>query len=163
LDLEAKVQVVHDWPEPRKVKDIQSFLGFANFYRQFIWNYLDITIPLIRLTRKTALWDPNDKCRSAFKLLNNVFTSALILSHWKPDVLIFIETDASDYAIAAIISIQDSDGEIQPVAFLSRTLSVSKLNYNVHDKELLAIFKSFKHWRHYLIGGYLKTIKYIKF
>ena len=150
---EAKVQVVRDWPEPRKVKDIQSFLGFANFYRRFIRNYSDITVPLTRLTRKTAPWNFDDKCRSAFETLKNAFTSAPILSHWKPDVPIIIETDASDYAIAAILSIQESDGEIHPVAFLSRTLSVSELNYDVHDKELLAIFESFKHWRHYLEGS----------
>src|SRR5882724_11131221 len=47
-----KVQIIQDWPEPRKVKDIQSFLGFANFYRRFIFGYSEITIPLTRLTRK---------------------------------------------------------------------------------------------------------------
>ena len=64
-----------------------------------------------------------------------------------------VETDASDYAIAAILSITHPDGEIHPVAFHSRTLSSSKLNYNTHDKELLAIFEAFKKWRHYLEGS----------
>ena len=51
----AKVQTIQDWPEPRKVKDIQSFLGFANFYRRFISGYSDIVVPLTRLTRKSIL------------------------------------------------------------------------------------------------------------
>ena len=150
---EAKVKVIQDWPEPRKVKDIQSFLGFANFYRHFIRNYSDITVPLTRLTRKSQPWDFDDDCRSAFQSLKDSFSSAPILSHWQPDLQIVVETDASDYAIAAIISVIHSDGEIHPVAFLSRTLSASELNYDVHDKELLAIFEAFKHWRHYLEGS----------
>ena len=44
----AKIQVILDWPEPRRVKDIQSFLGFANFYRRFIYNFSDLTVPLTR-------------------------------------------------------------------------------------------------------------------
>ena len=64
-----------------------------------------------------------------------------------------VETDASDYAIAAILSITLPDGEIHPVAFHSRTLSSSKLNYDTHDKELLAIFEAFEKWCHYLEGS----------
>jgi len=64
-----------------------------------------------------------------------------------------VKTDASDYAIAAILSITFSDGEIHPVAFHSRTLTAPKLNYDTHDKELLAIFKAFQKWRHYLEGS----------
>ena len=64
-----------------------------------------------------------------------------------------METDASDYALAAILSIMTKDNEIHPVAFHSRTLSALELNYDVHDKELLAIFEAFKMWRHYLEGS----------
>ena len=81
----AKVQAITDWPEPRKVKDIQSFLGFANFYRQFIPDYSDIVIPLTRLTRKGVKWDFSDKARRAFKTLKLAFTSAPVLTHWVPD------------------------------------------------------------------------------
>jgi len=149
----VKIQAIQDWPEPRKVKDIQSFLGFANFYRRFIHNYSDIVVPLTRLTRKDKKWDFSDVCHKAFNDLKSAFLSAPVLTHWIPDSPIIVETDASDYAIAAILSIILPNGEIHPVAFLSRTLSASELNYDTHDKELLAIFDAFKKWRHYLEGS----------
>ena len=76
-----------------------------------------------------------------------------MLSHWKLDVPLIVETDASDYALVAILSIIDTDGEVHPVAFLSWTFSSPELNYDIHDKELLAIFEAFKSWRHYLEGA----------
>jgi len=149
----VKIQAIQDWPEPRKVKDIQSFLGFANFYHRFIHNYSDIVVPLTRLTRKDKKWDFSDVCHKAFNDLKSAFLSAPVLTHWIPDSPIIVETDASDYAIAAILSIILPNGEIHPVAFSSRTLSASELNYDTHDKELLAIFDAFKKWRHYLEGS----------
>ena len=149
----AKVQIIQDWPEPRKVKDIQSFLGFANFYCRFIHEYSDIVVPLTQLTWKDLKWNFSDACRDAFNKLKSAFSSAPVLTHWKPDILIIVETDASDYAIAAILSVILSNGEIHPVAFHSRTLSTSELNYDTHDKELLAIFEAFQKWRHYLEGS----------
>ena len=148
-----KVKAIQDWPEPRKVKDIQSFLGFANFYRRFIHEYSDIVVPLTRLTRKGAPWLFSDECRSAFQRLKDAFTSAPILTHWVPDAPIIVETDASDYAISGIISIRCPDDEIRPVAFRSRTLTAPELNYDTHDKELLAIYEAFRGWRHYLEGS----------
>jgi len=78
---DAKVKTIQEWPEPKKVKDIQSFLGFANFYRCFIFNYLDIVIPLTCLTRKNTPWNFNNDCRIAFNTLKQAFTSAPILTH----------------------------------------------------------------------------------
>src|SRR5947209_4498186 len=135
-----KVQAVRDWPEPWKVKDIQSFLGFANFYCCFINNYSDIIIPLMRLMHKNAPWNFSDECRSSFNSLKEAFTSAPILTHWVPDTPITVETDASNYAITGILSITCSNGELCPVAFYSCTLTALELNYDTHDKELLAIF-----------------------
>jgi len=148
-----KIQTVCDWPEPRKVKDIQSFLGFANFYRRFIYNYSDIVVPLTRLTRKDTPWNFTDDCRRAFAALKTAFTTAPVLTHWMPDVPIVVETDASDYAIAGILSVQCPDNELRPVAFYSRTLTPPELNYDTHDKELLAIYEAFRSWRHYLEGS----------
>jgi len=149
---DAKVKTIQEWPEPKKVKNIQSFLGFANFYRRFIFNYSDIVIPLTRLTRKDASWNFDENCRKAFNTLKQAFTSAPILMHWVLDAQLVMETDASDYALAAILSIMTKDNEIHPIAFHSRTFSAPELNYDVHDKELLAIFEAFKMWRHYLEG-----------
>ncbi|EEB89413.1 hypothetical protein MPER_12489 [Moniliophthora perniciosa FA553] len=137
----------------KKVKDIQSFLGFCNFYRRFIYGYSDITHPLNRLTRKDVRWTWGPDQQSAFDTLKEAFTRAPILTHWEPDRQITVETDASDYAIAAILSITLDDGQLHPVAFLSRTLHAAELNYDTHDKELLAIFEAFKTWRHYLEGS----------
>jgi len=150
---DAKVKTIQEWPEPKKVKDIQSFLGFANFYRCFIFNYSDIVIPLTRLTRKDTPWNFDDKCRKAFDILKQAFTSAPILTHWVLDAQLIVETNALDYALAAILSIMTKDNEIHPIAFYSQTFSTLKLNYDVHDKELLAIFEAFKIWQHYLEGS----------
>jgi len=148
-----KIQTISDWPEPQKVKDIQSFLGFANFYRRFIFNYSDIVVPLTRLTRKDAPWNFSEDCRHSFNTLKHAFTTAPILTHFILDTPIIVETDASDYAVAGILSITCADGEIRLVAYYSQTLTAPELNYDTHDKELLAIFEAFRNWRHYLEGS----------
>ena len=94
------------WPKPRKVKDVQSFLGFTNFYHCFIYNYLDIALPLTCLTPKGTPWIFSDDCCKSFKFLKNSFTTAPILVHWEPNQPLVVETDASDYTLAAIISMQ---------------------------------------------------------
>ena len=142
---EVKVQAIQDWPKPRKVKDIQSFLGFANFYCCFIFNYSEITIPLIHLIHKDTPWNFSDDCCSALQHLKDAFTSAPILTHYIPDALLLVETDTSDYAIAGILSIRCLDKELWPVVCFSRTMTAPELNYNTHDKELLAIHEVFKH------------------
>ncbi|KAL7278647.1 hypothetical protein ACG7TL_007648 [Trametes sanguinea] len=147
----SKVKAILDWPEPRKVCNIQSFLGFANFYRSF--NYSTIVLPLAQLTRKGVPWNFGQKCQDFLNVLKKVFTSTPVLHHWVPDQQITVETDASDYAITGILSITSDSSELHPVAFHSRTLSGVELNYDTHDKELLAIFEVFKTWRHYLEGS----------
>jgi len=135
------------------VKDIPSFLGFANFYRWFIFNYSDIVVPLTRLTRKDAPWNFSEDCRRSFNVLKHAFTTAPILTHFIPDTPIIVETDSSDYTIAGILSITCADGEIHPVMYYSQTLTALELNYDTHDKELLAIFEAFQNWHHYLEGS----------
>ena len=150
----SKVATIQEWPVPRKVRDVQSFLGFANFYRRFIADYSDIVVPLTRLTRKAETWVWSPECQRAFDSLKKAFTTAPILSHWIPGAQLIVETDASDYAIGAILSlISPDDGEVHPIAFHSRTMSPAELNYDTHDKELLAIFEAFKTWRRYLEGA----------
>jgi hypothetical protein len=81
------------------------------------------------------------------------FSSAPVLHQWIPDRPIIIKTDASDYALAAILSIELESGEIHPVAFHSQKFNSTELNYDVHYKELYAIFEAFRIWRHYLKGS----------
>ena len=141
-----KVKIIQDWLEPKKVKDIQSFLGFSNFYCQFIFNYLNIIIPLIYLTWKDIPWKFNSFCCNAFNSLKKAFTSASILTHWIPDAQLIVETDTLDYALVAILSIVNKDNKVYLVAFHSYTFTVVELNYNTYDKELLTTFEAFKIW-----------------
>ena len=147
-----KVKIIQDWPEPKKVKNIQSFLGFANFYYQFIFNYLDIVIPLTHLIQKDMPWKFNSSCQDAFNSLKKTFTSAPILTHWIPDAQLIVETDALNYVLATILFIVNKDNKVHPIAFHSHTFTTVELNYNTYDKELLTIFKAFKIWWHYLEG-----------
>ena len=149
----SKVSAILEWPEPCKAKDIQSFLGFANFYRRFISNYSKITVPMTCLTCKGTPWDFSDACRSSFESLKKAFTTALVLARWSPGDSLIVETDTSDYALGAILStIDPSDNQVHPIVFHSQTFRSPELNYDVHDKELLAIFEAFKSWHHYLKG-----------
>ncbi|CDO69317.1 hypothetical protein BN946_scf184976.g36 [Trametes cinnabarina] len=102
--------------------ELKLFLGFANFYHQFIHNYSEIVLPLTRLTRKGVPWNFNQRCRDSFNALKKAFTSAPILHHWEPNRQITVETDTSDYAIAGILSITTESGELHPIVFHSRTL-----------------------------------------
>ena len=148
-----KVKAISDWPELWKVKGIHSFLRFMNFYHHFIHNYSNIVIPLMQFIQNNTPWKVTNDCPSAFNLLKKAFTSTLILTHWVPNALLVVKTDASDYAIAGILSIIGTDSELQPVAYHLQTLSTPELNYNTQDKELLTIFEAFKHWQHYLKGS----------
>ena len=150
---QKKVQIIQDWPEPCKVKDIKSFLGFTNFYCRFIYEYSRIVVPLTNLTCKNVLWNFNNECHSTFNTLKKAFTTTPVLTHWIPDTQITVETDASDYALTAILSITTPSGELHPIAFHSRTFTSPECNYDVHDKELLAIIEAFTCWRHYLEGS----------
>ena len=146
-----KVYVIWEWPSLCRLKDIQSFLGFINFYKRFINNYSKIVVPLTRFTRKDTPWLWCEDYQQAFNTLKLVFTSALILTHWDLNVLIFIESDASDYVLTAILSTK-VDNEIYLITFHSQMFSAAEMNYDMHDKELLAIYEAFCKWRHYLEG-----------
>ena len=147
-----KVKIIQDWLEPKKVKDIQSFLGFTNFYCRFIFNYSDIVISLTHLIWKDIFWKFDSFCQDAFNSLKKVFTFAPILTHWILNAQLIVETDALDYALTAILSIINKDNKVHSVVFHYCTFNAVELNYNTYDKELLAIFKAFKIWRHYLEG-----------
>jgi RNase H-like domain found in reverse transcriptase/Reverse transcriptase (RNA-dependent DNA polymerase)/Integrase zinc binding domain/Chromo (CHRromatin Organisation MOdifier) domain len=147
-----KVEAVTTWPEPTNVTEIQEFMGFANFYRRFIKGYSGITTPLTDLTKKEKAWAWTENEQFAFDELKRRFTTAPILALFNPETEIVVETDASDYAIGACLSQKDTDGRLHPVAFYSRKMSPAEKNYDIHDKELLAIVMAFQEWRVYLEG-----------
>ena len=147
-----KVQTVLNWPTPKTLHDVRAFLGFANFYRRFIKNYSSIAHPLTQLTRKGLIFDWKDKEEKSFQDLKHAFLSDGLLYHFDPDKPLILETDASDFAVAGILSQQHSS-DIHPIAFFSRKMVPAELNYEIHDKEMLAIISCFKEWRHYLEGA----------
>ena len=147
-----KVKIIQDWLEPKKIKDIQSFLGFTNLYCWFIFNYLDIVILLICLTQKDIPWKFDSSCCNAFNSLKKAFTFAPILTHWISNAQLIMETNALDYALAAILFIVNKENKVHPVVFHFWTFTIVELNYDTHDKKLLAIFEAFKIWWYYLKG-----------
>src|SRR5258708_23322810 len=149
----AKVAAIQNWLEPRNVRDVQSFLGFVNFYHCFIADYSQMTLPLMNLCKKATPWNFGERETTAFRTLKNAFSTAPVLCHWALDLQMMVETDASDHAIAGILSVTTKDNEIRPVAFFSRSLQGAEKNYDTHNKELLAIFEAFKNWRHFLEGS----------
>ena len=148
----GKIKSVLEWPVPKTVKDIQSFLGFGNFYRRFIKGYSEITHALTKLTRKDEPFDWTKDQQEAFDKLRKCFTQAPVLTTFDPERPITVETDASDFAVGACISQPDEHGKLHPIAFYSRTMSPAELNYDIHDKELLAIVVALQQWRVYLEG-----------
>lgn len=153
----AKITSITAWPEPKSQHDLQVFLGFANFYRNQIGFYSKGAKQLYALLKKDVpfKWTPAES--DAFRKLKQCFVDAPIRRHFDPDKPTFLETDASDGAIGGILSQVGEDGLLHPCAYHSRTLQPAKLNYEIYDKELLAIVDCFKEWRIYLQGAKHKT------
>jgi len=155
----VKLQGVLGWPIPKNLRQLRSFIGFLNFYRRFVQGFAVIARPLNDLTRKDVLWKWKEEQQKAFETLKSTITSAPVLSfpdHNKPKM---VETDASKYAYGAVLS-QLEDDTWKPLAFMSRTMQPAEVNYDVHDKELLAIIKALEEWEQYLphFGGTPTTI-----
>jgi hypothetical protein len=143
-----KIKAVQEWPKPRNVKEVQQFLGFVNYNRRFIQGYSKEAKPLTELTKKDRQWAWNDKEERAFQFLKEACTEPPLLKTFDSSKKTKIETDASDFAIGACLS-QQYDDRWHPVAYHSRSLSPAEGNYDIYDKELLAIVDAFKHWRVY--------------
>ncbi|SPO42040.1 related to Gag-pol polyprotein [Pseudozyma flocculosa] len=155
LSMEAeKTKAIAEWPEPRSIHDIQVFLGFANYYRRFIRHYSRIARPLTDLVKpvqRFRKFELPEAAKAAFENLKKAFSSAPILRHFDYDLPTRVETDASDNAIAGILK-QEHDGLWHPVAFYSRKMTSAEANYEIHDKELLAVVASLRHWYQFLAG-----------
>ena len=136
-------------------------MGFANFYQRFIEGYSKLTRPLTDLMKKSEKFFWSNECGRAFEGLKQRFTSAPILRHYDPELPCIIECDASDFAISAVL-LQEFEGRLHPVAFHPRKMNNhhDKINYEIHNKELLAITAAFKEWRRYLEGARHKICVY---
>jgi Reverse transcriptase (RNA-dependent DNA polymerase)/RNase H-like domain found in reverse transcriptase/Integrase zinc binding domain/Integrase core domain/Chromo (CHRromatin Organisation MOdifier) domain/Retroviral aspartyl protease len=147
-----KIEVIQTWEPPTTVKGIQSFLGFCNFYRRFIRDYGQIAKPLSSLTRKDTPFVFNTTCLDAFEELKRRLTSTPILAHYDADRESILETDASNGVVGGVLSQKQSDNLFHPVAYFSKTMAPAECNYEIHDKEMLAIVRALEHWRAELMG-----------
>ena len=156
----GRIFTVTQWPEPKSHREVQVFLGFANFYRRFIKGFSRIVAPITSLLkggdkgrfRGKFVW--TDKAKGAFEALKIAFTSAPMLLHFDPARRIKLETDASDFALSGILSqLVEETGQWHPIAFWSRKMTPAEINYGVGEKEMLAIVEACKNWRHYLEGA----------
>ncbi|MBW0476315.1 hypothetical protein O181_016030 [Austropuccinia psidii MF-1] len=136
---QAKVQQILNWPPPRTFKALQSFLGFANFYLHFIKNYSKKISSLTSFLKKDSFFPLNEEALSQFH------------HHSNPSLPTIVETDASDYALGAVLS-QVSDSGKHPIAFDSHKRIPAELNYEINDKELLGIVWALKRWRAFLLS-----------
>ncbi|RFN44866.1 pol polyprotein, partial [Fusarium flagelliforme] len=148
-----KISAVRDWPIPTTVKEVQSFLGFANYYRRFIKDFSKIANPLTELTKKDTKFIWHDKAQQAFEKLRDAILSEPVLIIFDPKKEIELETDSSDFALGGQIGQRDDQGVLHPIAFYSHKLHGAELNYPIYDKEFLAIVNCFKEFRHYLMGS----------
>ncbi|QRW25843.1 Retrotransposable element Tf2 protein [Rhizoctonia solani] len=152
---QSKVTDALNWSTPKNVKNIQEFLGFVNFYRRFIPNFGNMARPLYNLLKKDSSWRWESAEQQSFDGLKKCLTSAPLLLQPDTTRQFYVECDALDYATGAILSQRNSEGKLAPVAYLSKSLSPAKKNYNIFDKELLAVIRAFKEWRHLLEGSEL--------
>jgi hypothetical protein len=152
----AKIQATREWEAPKNVRDVQCFLGFANFYRRFIHKYSQKCELLYSLTRKDNAFSWTPEHTRIFDTLKEAFCTAPILRHFNPALETLVESDASDFAAAGVLSqrFPEPDGSVvlHPVAYYSRKLTPAECNYGIGDKELLAIVVACEEWRPHLIG-----------
>jgi hypothetical protein len=152
----TKIKGIADWPPPKNVRDVQAFLGFTGFYRYFVPNYSRIACPLIELTKKTTPFHWKEPQIKAFKTLKTLMCARPILR--QPDYTkpFFLAMDASAYSVGAVLS---QEGETNPrthkimrhpIAYYSATFTPTERNYDIFERELLAVMKALHHWRPHL-------------
>jgi hypothetical protein len=127
------------------------FLGFKNYYKDFINRYSHIAQPLHELTKKNVSWHWNDQANHAFKTLKSAFTAYTVLRNLDPNKCYILNTNTLQFAVGATLSQHFSDG-VHPIAFFSKSLLPAEHNYNIYDRELLAIIYAIKAFRYLLLG-----------
>ena len=148
-----KVKAIADWQPPTSKKFLQSFLGFANFYRRFIKGFSAIAAPLYDLTKRDVEWEWTLAQQSAFEALKVAFSSGPTLRIYDWSKKTVVETDASNWASGGTLSQYGDDGVLYPVAYFSSRHTAQECNYDIYDKELLAIIKALEEWRPELEGA----------
>ena len=145
----VKTEAVAKWPTPKNLTEVRSFMQFCNFYRSFIPSFATITVPFNELTKKDVKFVWAARQQSAFDTLKAAIADQVVLMLPVPGAKFRLETDASDYAAGAVLH-QIVEGRPRPLAFFSKTFDDAQRNYQIYDKELLAVMLGLEHWRHFL-------------
>ena len=140
----VKVSTIVKWLTLMNIKDVQSFLSFANFYWRFIYGYSKLASSLTCLIKKDVPFEWITECQSAFNALKKAFTSDVILRHYNLNLKIVVETDTSDYVSEGILSQYDKNDVLHPIAYFSKKHNSAECNYEIYDKELMIIVCTFK-------------------
>jgi len=149
----AKTEQIKNWPTPTTVKEVQSFLGLANYYRKFVKSFSEIAAPLEScLSKKCSKLQWSTEMHESFEKLKTSLTTAPILKYPCNKDVFILDTDASNTGIGAVLSQKDSSGSENVIYYASNRLSKAEQNYCTTRKELLAIFHYTKFFRHYLLG-----------
>ncbi len=149
-----RVKAVVNWPTPDSRKALLRFLGFANFYRRFIRNFSQLAAPLTALTSTKMTFRWSNAAEAAFTKLRGRFVSAPILRAPDPTRQFVVEVDASEVGVGAVLSQRaTSDDKVHPCVFFSHRLSPAERNYDIGNRELLAVKLALEEWRHWLEGS----------
>lgn len=146
------VRAIREWPRPTKQREVQQFIGLVQYYHQYIDNFANIALPLTSLLGEGVPFSWDNAKELAFTTLKEAISKAPILRIFDPDLVTGVETDASGFAIGAVLFQTDENGVSRPVAFTSRKLNAAERNYPTHEQELLAVVHALKTWRYYLDG-----------
>lgn len=144
-------QGIENLKEPKDKIEIQKFLGIVNYYRKFIKNLAEISEPLLKLTRKSTIFEWNEDAQKSFDTLKNILKSENILTQPDFNRNFILTTDASNTGLGAILS-QEVNGKEITIAFASRTLNSSERNYSITEKEMLGAIWAMEHFEYYLKG-----------
>ena len=134
----AKIKALWEWDTPQDIKDVRSFLVFANYYRWYVHQFAKVTHPLTELTKKGVEWHWGLYQKEAFRQLKQKLCKAPILQY--PDLKLpyTVVTDASRAAVGCVLMQNQGEG-LQPLAFMSKGLKPSKRRYSVCERELTAV------------------------
>jgi hypothetical protein len=149
---ESKVKAIKELERPKTVRDVRSFIGSCSYYRKFVPNFAKLAYPLTQLTKKHAKFEWSHKHQEAFEKLKQALISAPILQvpNFEKEFTLF--TDASNFAIGAVLTQLGEDGTYMPIAYLSHQLNKTQQNWATIEKEAYSIVYALKKWRHYLYG-----------
>ena len=155
-----KVAAVKHWAPPRNVQQVQQFLGFCNFYRRYIHKYSHMAAPLYDITRKTKKFEWGERQHTAFNALKHALCSAPVLMSpiTGPTAEFIISTDASKFALGAVLLQKDKSGLLRPCAYYAKILQPAHTNYPTYDQELLGVVCALKEWRCYVEGAARITV-----